>query len=78
MQTYQRDRRLTSVLRPAADREDISHGRLVIASRRASGWARRTNSLHQLCQCHAARGELAAVQVVWGKAAPAPQVLEFG
>ena len=28
--------------------EDMSHGRLVIASRRASGLAKRTNKLHQL------------------------------
>ena len=34
-----------SVLRPT---EDINHGRLVIASRRACGLARRTNRLHQL------------------------------
>ena len=34
-----------SVLRPT---EDINHGRRVIASRRASGFARRTNRLYPL------------------------------
>ena len=47
VQTGQCDRRLPRVLRSASP-EEINQGRLVMASRRASGCARRTNRLHQL------------------------------
>ena len=47
VQTGQCDRRLPRGLRSASP-EEINQGRLVMASRRASGCARRTNRLHQL------------------------------
>ena len=43
----QRDRGLARML-GASPTEDINQGRLVMASSRASGLARRTNRLHQL------------------------------
>ena len=47
VQAGQREGRLAGMFRPCPT-EDINHGRLVIASRRASGLAKRTNRLHQL------------------------------